>query len=87
MIRYSDVDDAVARANASTQGLGASVWSNDKDEAIAVASRIQAGTVWINNHGAINPMVPFGGIKSSGYGQEFGLAGLKAVSAPKVIQV
>jgi acyl-CoA reductase-like NAD-dependent aldehyde dehydrogenase len=86
VIRYSDVDDAVRRANASTQGLGGSVWSQDVEAATEVARRVQAGTVWINQHGAINPHVPFGGIKASGYGQEFGVAGLKAVSAPKVIQ-
>lgn len=86
VIRYDDVDDAIARANDSSQGLGASVWSSDLDEASAVAARLQAGTVWINQHGAINPHVPFGGVKASGYGQEFGAAGLKAVAAPKVIQ-
>ena len=86
VIRYSDVDDAVRRANASTQGLGGSVWSQDIEAATEVARRVQAGTVWINQHGAINPHVPFGGIKASGYGQEFGIVGLKAVSAPKVIQ-
>lgn len=85
VIRYTDVDDAVARANASEQGLGASVWSDDPEAALAVAHRLQAGTVWINQHGALNPQVPFGGTKASGYGQEFGTAGLKAVAAPKVI--
>lgn len=85
VIRYSDIDDAVARANASEQGLGASVWSDDIAAAVEVARRLQAGTVWINQHGALNPQVPFGGTKASGYGQEFGAAGLKAVSAPKVI--
>ncbi|WP_314173834.1 aldehyde dehydrogenase family protein [Streptomyces winkii] len=85
VIRYTDVDDAIARANASEQGLGASVWSDDPDAALAVAERLEAGTVWINQHGALNPLVPFGGIKSSGYGMEFGAHGLKAVAAPKVI--
>jgi acyl-CoA reductase-like NAD-dependent aldehyde dehydrogenase len=85
VIRYSDIDDAVRRANASEQGLGASVWSDDVDAAVAVAKLIQAGTVWINQHGTLNPDVPFGGTKQSGYGQEFGVAGLKAVAAPKVI--
>jgi len=87
VIRYTDVDDAVARANASDQGLGASVWGSDVAEAVAVARRIEAGTVWINQHGTLNPAVPFGGIKGSGYGMEFGREGLKAVSAPKVITV
>ena len=57
------------------------------DEAKQVASRIQAGTVWINQHGMIHPMVPFGGIKGSGYGVEFGLDGLKAVTQPQVISI
>jgi acyl-CoA reductase-like NAD-dependent aldehyde dehydrogenase len=85
VIRYTDVDDAIRRANASEQGLGASVWSDDPEAALEVARRLQAGTVWINGHGGLNPMVPFGGTKQSGYGQEFGAAGLKAVAAPKVI--
>lgn len=85
VIMYTDLDDAVWRANASEQGLGASVWGSDVDAAVDVAKRIQAGTVWINQHGTLNPAVPFGGTKQSGYGQEFGVAGLKAVAAPKVI--
>ena len=85
VIRYVDIEDAIRRANASEQGLGASVWSDDVQAAVDVAKRLQAGTVWINQHGALNPMVPFGGTKQSGYGQEFGVAGLKAVAAPKVI--
>ncbi|MDQ1131324.1 aldehyde dehydrogenase family protein [Microbacterium sp. SORGH_AS_0888] len=85
VLAYTDVEEAVRRANDSAQGLGASVWSQDLDAAKAVAARLQAGTVWINQHGGLNPQVPFGGVKASGYGQEFGVAGLKAVAAPKVI--
>ncbi len=87
IIRYRDVDDAVARANRLDVGLGASVWSGNLDAARAVASRIQAGTVWINQHGAIHPMVPFGGVKGSGWGVEFGIDGLKAVTQPQVISI
>lgn len=85
VIRYRDVDDAISRANSSAQGLGASVWCDDIESALDVAARLQAGSVWINQHGALNPVVPFGGTKASGYGQEFGAAGLKAVASPKVI--
>lgn len=85
VIRYSDVDDAVSRANASEQGLGASVWSNDPEEAFAIAQRLEAGTIWINSHGGVNPAVPFGGVKASGYGKEFGAEGLKAFASAKVI--
>lgn len=87
IIRYRDVDDAVVRANRLDVGLGASVWSGDVEAARAVACRIQAGTVWINQHGAIHPMVPFGGVKGSGWGVEFGIDGLKAVTQPQVISV
>ena len=66
-------------------GLGASVWSADPDAAADVARRIEAGTVWINKHGAVDPRIPFGGIKGSGYGLEFGVEGLKSVAASKVI--
>ena len=86
IIRYTDLDEAIRLANEVEVGLGGSVWSSDRDRARGVAARIQAGTVWINSHGTINPFVPFGGAKQSGYGQEFGVAGLKAVSQPQVIQ-
>lgn len=85
IIRYTDIDEAVAMANALDVGLGASVWSSDREKARAVAARLDAGTVWINTHGGIHPMVPFGGIKKSGYGLEFGVEGLKSVAVPKVI--
>ena len=85
IIRYSTVDEAVEMANALDVGLGASVWSSDKDAALAVAARIEAGTVWINKHGAVDPRMPFGGTKQSGYGLEFGVEGLKALGAPQVL--
>jgi len=87
IIRYRDVDDAIASANRLDVGLGASVWSTNVDRAREVASRIQAGTVWINQHGMIHPMVPFGGVKGSGWGVEFGVDGLKAVTQPQVISI
>jgi acyl-CoA reductase-like NAD-dependent aldehyde dehydrogenase len=87
IIRYRDVDDAILMANAVDVGLGASVWSSEEAEARKVADRLEAGTVWINQHGTIHPMVPFGGAKKSGFGVEFGVEGLKAVTQPKVISV
>ncbi len=85
ILKYEDLESAIASANALDVGLGASVWSGDTSAAAKVAARIEAGTVWINQHGAVHPMVPFGGSKLSGYGAEFGIAGLKAVSQAKVI--
>ncbi|MCQ9162833.1 aldehyde dehydrogenase family protein [Arthrobacter sp. STN4] len=85
IIRYDTIDDAVSMANALDVGLGASVWSADLDAAREVAARIQSGTVWINKHGAVDPRIPFGGAKQSGYGLEFGVEGLKALGVPQVI--
>ena len=86
IIRYSSVEQAIEWANGVDVGLGASVWSADRAAALAIAARMQAGTVWINSHGGIDPRVPFGGAKHSGYGLEFGVEGLKAVSVPQVIR-
>ncbi|MCM3656066.1 aldehyde dehydrogenase family protein [Agromyces mediolanus] len=85
VIRYSDLDEVVRLANELEVGLGASVWSADRDRAREIAARLQAGTVWINSHGGLHPMVPFGGAKQSGYGREFGVEGLKAVAEPQVV--
>ncbi|NHU84505.1 aldehyde dehydrogenase family protein [Kocuria sp. JC486] len=85
IIRYTDLEDAIAQANALDVGLGASVWSADRDRAKEVAARIQAGTVWINSHGGVDPRIPFGGVKRSGYGVEFGVEGLKHLGVPQVI--
>ena len=85
IVKYSTVDEAVHMANRLDVGLGASVWGSDVATAREVASRIQAGTVWINKHGAVDPRMPFGGVKSSGFGVEFGVEGLKALGVPKVI--
>lgn len=87
IIKYKLVEEAIQKANDTKTGLGGSVWGDDLDQAAEVASKIQAGTVWINQHGAIHPMVPFGGIKESGYGVEFGIEGLKAVTRPQVISI
>lgn len=87
IIRYSNLDEAIEQANALEVGLGSSVWSSNRERALEVAARIQAGTVWINKHGAVDPRVPFGGIKESGYGLEFGIAGLKGLGVPQVINI
>jgi acyl-CoA reductase-like NAD-dependent aldehyde dehydrogenase len=84
IIKYSDLDEVIDWANALEVGLGSSVWGTDLDQARAVAARLQAGTTWINKHGTVDPRVPFGGVKKSGYGLEFGVEGLKSVALPKV---
>ncbi|WP_375398733.1 aldehyde dehydrogenase family protein [uncultured Sphingomonas sp.] len=85
ILRYTDLDDAIARANASENGLGASVWSADTATARAIGARLEAGTVWINRHGAIRPDTPFGGVKASGIGVEFGRQGLEEYTTIQVL--
>lgn len=76
IIRYHDIDEAIAAANASDNGLGGSVWSSDRARAHEIALRLECGSVWVNRHGAIQPNAPFGGVKRSGLGVEFGEEGL-----------
>jgi acyl-CoA reductase-like NAD-dependent aldehyde dehydrogenase len=85
ILRYADIEDAIAMANASDNGLGGSVWSKDIDAAKRVAGRLECGSVWINKHGAIQPNAPFGGTKKSGIGVEFGEEGLAEYTDIQVI--
>ena len=77
IIRYATIEEAIAKANDSASGLGGSVWGADLAQARNVASRLECGSVWINKHGAIQPNAPFGGVKQSGFGVEFGIEGFK----------
>jgi acyl-CoA reductase-like NAD-dependent aldehyde dehydrogenase len=85
VMRFSDLDDVVARANDSSFGLGNSVWSSDSERAGAVAAQLDSGTVWINKHGDIGPDTPFAGAKMSGVGIEMGMHGLLEFTQAKVI--
>ncbi|MEM9341583.1 MAG: aldehyde dehydrogenase family protein [Pseudomonadota bacterium] len=85
IIKFSDLDEVIDRANDSENGLGGSVWSKDIDAAKAVASRMECGSVWINKHGAIQPNAPFGGVKKSGLGVEFGEEGLQEYTDIQVV--
>ena len=85
VIRFTALEDAIASANASQLGLGGSVWSRDTAKARAVAARLECGSVWINNHGAIRPDAPFGGVKQSGLGVEFAALGLAECTTVQVI--
>jgi acyl-CoA reductase-like NAD-dependent aldehyde dehydrogenase len=87
VIKYSDPDDAVARANASPYGLGGSIWSKDADRAWALAEKLDAGTVWVNKHGTLLPHLPFGGSKMSGLGVELGEEGLKEFTQVQVLNM
>jgi acyl-CoA reductase-like NAD-dependent aldehyde dehydrogenase len=85
IIRYHDVAEAIAKANDNASGLGGSVWGSDHDGARDVASQLECGSVWINKHGAIQPNAPFGGVKQSGIGVEFGIDGLKEFTTVQAV--
>ena len=86
VIAYRTVDEAVALANASSMGLGGSVWG-EVQAATALAPRLECGTVWVNGHAEVLPHCPFGGSKMSGVGVEFGLDGLLEYTQPQLLNI
>ncbi len=85
IISYDTVDQAVAIANDSSYGLAGGVWGADTDRATDIARRIHTGQVDVNG-GSFNPVAPFGGVKASGYGREFGEIGIEEFTVTKAIQ-
>ena len=73
VMAFDDLDEVVRRANDSPFGLGAGVWTRDIGRAHAIAKRLQAGSVWVNCYNQMDPSMPFGGVKLSGYGRESGV--------------
>jgi acyl-CoA reductase-like NAD-dependent aldehyde dehydrogenase len=87
LVKYKTIEEAIERANALDVGLGGSVWGNDPKEAARYASRLECGTAWVNQHGTLHPMAPFGGVKCSGIGVEFNVDGLKEYTTVQVVNV
>lgn len=86
VIPYDSEDEALAIANGTPYGLAAAVWSRDRERAVAFGRRLQAGTVEVNG-GAFSTEAPFGGVKQSGYGREFGRHGILEFLVPKSLQL
>jgi acyl-CoA reductase-like NAD-dependent aldehyde dehydrogenase len=82
---FKTEDEAVQLANDSDFGLGASVWSKSPERANAVAARLEAGAVFINDFVRSDPRAPFGGVKSSGFGRELGALGARELTNAKLI--
>ena len=87
VLKYKTLDEAIARANSSEYGLGATVWSASNDRAYEVAMKLETGTVWINKHLDLPPDVPYGGTKQSGYGVELGQQGVEEFTQVKIINL
>ncbi|HET9868368.1 MAG TPA: aldehyde dehydrogenase family protein, partial [Nitrospira sp.] len=87
VLRYSDIDEVIRRANDTPYGLGATIWTADPERALEIAMRIDSGTVWVNKHLDLPPDVRVGGAKQSGIGAELGVDGLLEFTQAKVINM
>jgi acyl-CoA reductase-like NAD-dependent aldehyde dehydrogenase len=86
-IEFGDVDEAIARANDSMYGLAAGVWTRDVKKAHYVASRLEAGTVWVNTYNVYDTAASFGGYKQSGFGREMGQHALDFYTQSKTVWI
>ncbi|WP_042880219.1 aldehyde dehydrogenase family protein [Cupriavidus necator] len=87
LLKFRDVDDAIARANDSEYGLGGSVWGRDAEAAMQVALRLNTGTVWVNQIHTLGPHKPMAGHKQSGVGIENGVEGLLEYTVPRTVSL
>ncbi len=83
LIPFDDEDDAIAKANDTTYGLAASVWSQDVSRCHRVAARLESGVVWVNCWMIRDLRTPIGGVKQSGVGREGGLEAMRFFTEPK----
>jgi aldehyde dehydrogenase (NAD+) len=86
-IPFTDIEEVIERGNKTTFGLGSGVWTRDVGKAHRLAKAIKAGSVWINCYQAMDPAVPFGGYKMSGYGRESGIQHLEEYLNVKAVWI
>ncbi|BFM17934.1 aldehyde dehydrogenase family protein [Maricurvus nonylphenolicus] len=87
IIPFKDVDEVIKKANQGVYGLAGSVWTSDIEKGKSLAKSLRTGTVWINQHRALHPFVPFGGVKESGIGCEMGVDGLLQYTERRVVNI
>ncbi|HEY9411156.1 MAG TPA: aldehyde dehydrogenase family protein, partial [Jiangellaceae bacterium] len=84
---FVDEDEAVALANSTAYGLAAGLHTSDLTRAHRVAGRLEAGIVWVNDWAMLDPAVPFGGVKQSGFGREYGPEALEAYTKVRSVVI
>ncbi|MCR6483661.1 aldehyde dehydrogenase family protein [Amycolatopsis sp. OK19-0408] len=87
VIPFDTLDEAIAIANDTPYGLAATIWTRDVSNAHTLAAKIRAGAVWVNGWAAIDPALPWGGMKTSGIGRELGWSGILANTEEKVVTI
>jgi aldehyde dehydrogenase (NAD+) len=87
IMKFRDLDEVIDRANNTTYGLAAAVWTRDISKAHAIANNVRAGTVWVNCFDVFDAAAPFGGFKQSGVGREMGEYGLQQYTEVKTVTV
>jgi acyl-CoA reductase-like NAD-dependent aldehyde dehydrogenase len=87
VLAYDDLEEVIIRANDTEFGLGGVIWTSNPERGAEVASRIESGTVWVNQHLVLPFDVPFGGAKQSGIGLANGLAGMEDFTQVRIVNV
>ncbi|XP_030049728.1 aldehyde dehydrogenase 1A1 [Microcaecilia unicolor] len=87
IMKFKTIDEVIKRANNTTYGLAAGIFTKDLDKALTFTTALQAGTVWVNCYGSLSPQCPFGGFKMSGNGREMGEYGLAEYTEVKSVVI
>uniref|UniRef100_A0A8W8HNP4 Omega-crystallin n=1 Tax=Magallana gigas TaxID=29159 RepID=A0A8W8HNP4_MAGGI len=85
LFKFKTLDEVIERANATTYGLGAAIFTKNIDNAMMFTQGVRAGTVWVNLYDVVHPQAPFGGFKMSGLGRELGEYGISAYQEVKSV--
>ena len=87
ILKFSNLEEGIRRANDTRFGLSGSVWTNDLVKGEEIAARLQVGTARVNQHLGMSPDIPFGGAKESGLGREYSIVGLKGYMEPEIVHI